>query len=175
MAPSSTASKFAKRKDNRMSARFSVRPLRPADLDEILRIERLSFGKDSYDRNLFAEYLHKCGDLFLAVERGRSLCGYMITCTRGQPPGRAEIISIAVDPEMRGAGAGSALMDSTLRRLRRRPIGRLVLMVKVTNRAAVAFYEKYGFQKVRTVRQYYEDGADGWLMARNFTPPAQRP
>jgi ribosomal-protein-alanine N-acetyltransferase len=39
-------------------------------------------------------------------------------------------------------------------------------MVRVTNREARAFYEKYGFRKVRTVRGYYEDGGDGWLMAR---------
>lgn len=150
-----------------MPARFLVRRLRSSDLDEILIIEHLSFGKDAYDRNLFAEFLHKCGDLFLVVERGRKVCGYMITCTRGQGAlGRAELVSVAVNPAMRAKGAASALMDSTLRRLRLRGIGRLGLMVRVTNQEARAFYEKYGFRKVRTVRQYYEDGGDGWLMAR---------
>jgi ribosomal-protein-alanine N-acetyltransferase len=76
------------------------------------------------------------------------------------------VISIAVDPAARRGGAGSALMDSTLRRLRLRRIGRLVLMVRVTNRKARAFYEKYEFRKVRTLRGYYEDGADAWLMVR---------
>ena len=42
-------------------------------------------------------------------------------------------------------------MDSTLRRLRRRGITRLGLMVKVTNQRALAFYEKYGFRKLRRV------------------------
>ncbi|HEV3199966.1 MAG TPA: ribosomal protein S18-alanine N-acetyltransferase [Bryobacteraceae bacterium] len=150
-----------------MLARFLVRRIRGSDLDQILEIEHLSFGKDAYDRNLFAEYLHKCGDLFLVVERGRKVCGYMVTCTRGQGAlGRAELVSVAVDPAARGEGAASALMDSTLRRLRLRGIGRFALMVRVTNREARAFYEKYGFRKVRTVRGYYEDGGDGWLMAR---------
>jgi ribosomal-protein-alanine N-acetyltransferase len=62
-------------------------------------------------------------------------------------------------------------MDSTLRRLRLRRIGRFGLMVKVTNREARAFYEKYGFRKVRTVRRYYEDGNDGWLMGRTDVRP----
>jgi ribosomal-protein-alanine N-acetyltransferase len=150
-----------------MPARFLVRRLRSSDLDEILIIEHLSFGKDAYDRNLFAEFLHKCGDLFLIVETGRKICGYMITCTRGPGAvGRAELVSVAVNPAMRAKGAASALMDSTLRRLRLRGIGRLGLMVRVTNLEARAFYEKYGFRKIRIVRQYYEDGADGWLMAR---------
>jgi len=58
------------------------------------------------------------------------------------------------------------LMQSTLRRLRRRKVARLVLMVKTNNGAARAFYAKYGFEKVRIVRKYYEDGSDGLLMAR---------
>jgi ribosomal-protein-alanine N-acetyltransferase len=151
-----------------MSARFSVRRLRASDFDRILQIEHLSFQEDAYDRNLFAEYHQKCGELFLVVERDRKVCGYMVTCVSGQGVlRRAELISIAVDPAARGTGAGSALMDSTLRRLRLRRVGRLGLMVKVTNAEARAFYEKYSFRKIRTVRGYYEDGGDGWLMARN--------
>jgi ribosomal protein S18 acetylase RimI-like enzyme len=40
-------------------------------------------------------------------------------------------------------------------------------MVKVTNEEARAFYERYWFERVRRVRRYYEDGEDGWLMARD--------
>ena len=58
-------------------------------------------------------------------------------------------------------------MDSTLRRLRRRGIGRLALMVKVTNERARGFYEKYGFKQVKRVPRYYEDSADGLLLARD--------
>jgi ribosomal-protein-alanine N-acetyltransferase len=36
--------------------------------------------------------------------------------------------------------------------------------VKVTNDRARAFYESYGFRKLRRVPGYYEDGADGVLM-----------
>lgn len=146
-----------------MRGRIEVRKFRPADMDRIDRIEKASFGKDAYDRNLFAGFFNKCPDLFLTAKRRDAVCGYMITCLRGD---RAEVVSIAVDPAARGRGVASTLMDSTLRRLRRRKIGRLVLMVKVSNRAARAFYEKYGFEKVRLVKKYYEDGSDGVLMAR---------
>jgi ribosomal protein S18 acetylase RimI-like enzyme len=104
--------------------------------------------------------------MFLVAVKGRSVCGYMVTCTGGKAAAnRAELVSIAVDPKHRGKGIASALMDSTLRRLRRRGVVRLLLMVKVTNRVAIRFYEKYGFCKSRIVRGYYEDGADGWRMA----------
>jgi len=142
---------------------FHVRRLRPADLDRIQEIEHASFGKDAYDRNLFAEYLHKCGELFLVAERGGRICGYAITCTRAGGSG-AEVISIAVDPAARGKGAASVLLRSTFRRLRRRGIPRVSLMVKVTNVPARRFYEKWGFTRVRRVKGYYEDGKDGIRM-----------
>lgn len=146
-----------------MSKPFEIRRIRAADLDRIEEIEKASFGKDAYDRNLFAELFDKCGDLCLVALRRSAVCGYAITCIRGE---RAEVISIAVDRAARGRGAGSALMDSTLRRLRRRKVERLSLTVKVTNAPARAFYLKYGFEKTRLVRKYYEDGADGVRMAR---------
>ena len=76
------------------------------------------------------------------------------------------MVSIAVLPDHRKRGVASALMDSTLRRLRRRQVGQLTLMVKVSNTAALRFYERYGFRRIRRVRRYYEDGADGFLFVR---------
>src|SRR5689334_18408160 len=113
-----------------MTKGFSVRVLRLADLDRILQIEQASFGDDAYDRNLFADFFHNCGGLFLVVEHRRRVCGYIVTCTGGN---KAELVSIAVDPAVRGKGVASVLMDSTIRRLRRRRIPRLVLMVRGTN------------------------------------------
>jgi ribosomal-protein-alanine N-acetyltransferase len=146
-----------------METRFSVRRAKLQDLDRVMEIERASFGREAYDRNLFAEYLRVCGDLFLLARRGGSVCGYMITCARGD---RAEIVSVAVDPAARGRGAARALMSSTLRRLRTRGVVRIGLIVKTTNAGARAFYEKCGFRKLRRVPRYYEDGTDGILMAR---------
>jgi ribosomal-protein-alanine N-acetyltransferase len=134
-------------------------------MDRILEVEHASFGKDAYDRNLFAEFFHKCGGLFLVAVRRSGVCGYIVTCIRGE---RAELVSIAVDPAARGKGAASALLESTLRRLRRRSVARFGLMVRVTNAPARAFYEKYGFRPLRTVRRYYEDGEDGLLMTKDL-------
>ena len=151
-----------------MDKRFAIRQVRQRDLGRILEIEAASFGEDAYDRNLFAEFTRKCGGLFLVAERGAKVCAYSITAiSRVRMGNRAELVSVAVDPAFLGKGAASALMDSTLRRLRRRGIPRLVLMVKVTNRRARAFYEKYGFRKLRRVARYYEDGADGIFLARD--------
>jgi ribosomal-protein-alanine N-acetyltransferase len=150
-----------------MTRVFSIRLFRLSDLPRILEIECSSFGKDAYDRNLFAYFHHKCGDLFLVAVKGRNVCGYGVSCKGGGVrSGRAELVSIAVDPRYRGKGIASQLLESTIRRLRRRGVVRLHLMVKVTNDTAIRFYERHGFQKGRIVRGYYEDGSDGRGMSK---------
>ncbi|MGA2195964.1 MAG: GNAT family N-acetyltransferase [Bryobacteraceae bacterium] len=147
-----------------MSSEFTIRRFRLSDMVRILEIERAIFPRDAYDRNLFAEYFHTCGELFLVLVRRGNICGYMLTCIRPRP----EIVSLAVQPGERRKGAARLLLESTIRRLRRRQVGRLNLMVRVKNRAARKFYVKHGFVKIRVVRQYYEDGTDGFLMSRNL-------
>ena len=152
-----------------MDERFVIGLVRQRDLSRILEIEAASFGADAYDRNLFAEYTRKCGGLFLVAKWGTRVCAYSITAiSSSRTRNRAELVSVAVDPAFLGKGAASALMDSTLRRLRRRQVTRLGLMVKVTNLPARAFYEKYGFRTLRRVARYYEDGTDGLSLAKDL-------
>jgi ribosomal-protein-alanine N-acetyltransferase len=146
-----------------MLADLSVRPARLSDLPVILAIETACFGPDAYDRKLFAELHRKCGGLFLVAMRGARVIAYAVTCIN---PKEAELISIAVAPRHRSRGAASILMDSTLRRLRRRNVTRFKLMVKVSNAAAISFYRKYAFRELRRVARYYEDGSDGLLFVR---------
>ena len=108
-----------------MRTQYMIRRAGLADLDRILEIERSSFGREAYDRKLFAYYQEWCGDLFLVSGRPGRVSGYMVTCVRG---GRAELVSVAVDPACRQKGAASALLESTLRRLGRRGVSRLGLV-----------------------------------------------
>lgn len=144
-----------------------MRSFRAADMDRILEIEHESFGADAYDRNLFAELFHKCGNLFLVAAAERNICGYMVTCMRGpRAPDTAELVSVAVNPSARNRGVASALMKNALRRLRLRGAVRFSLMVRVSNAAARRFYVRHGFRSVRKSRGYYEDGEDAVLMSK---------
>lgn len=152
-----------------MKQRFVIRPVRQRDLDRIEVIEAASFGADAYDRNLFADYTRICGGLFLVADAGTKVIGYSITALPARWAGkRAELVSVAVHPAYLGKGAAAALLESTLRRLRRRSVARLTLTVKVTNLRARAFYDKYGFRKLRRVPEYYEDGQDGLLLFKDL-------
>jgi ribosomal protein S18 acetylase RimI-like enzyme len=151
--------------------RFSLRRFRLADMEELLPIERACFGRDAYDRKLFAEYARACGGLFLVVEDGAALArlaGYAIACISRPRPGLASLISIAVAPAARGQGAASLLLSSTIRRLKLRGVDRLTLVVRESNGRAIRFYERHGFTRLRRSPRYYEDGEDGILMRRGL-------
>ena len=148
-----------------MPAEYTIRRFKPADMDRVLEIERGCFGKDAYDRKLFAEYERKCGGLFLLAEGSRTVDGYSIACVSGKGGTLiASLESIAVDPRARGKGAASLLLKSTIRRLKLQGVGRITLMVRRSNTVALQFYERRGFTAVRRAPGYYEDGAEGLVM-----------
>jgi len=148
-----------------MPNRYTIRRFHSTDMERILEIERASFGKDAYDRKLFAEYRRKCGVLFLLAEGEGRVDGYSIVCMceiKGNLV--ASLESIAVVPRARGKGAASSLLKSTIRRLKLRGVGRITLMVRRSNAVALQFYERRGFAAVRRAPGYYEDGEEGLVM-----------
>jgi ribosomal-protein-alanine N-acetyltransferase len=148
-----------------MPAEYTIRRFKPADMDRVLEIERACFGRDAYDRKLFAEYQRKCGGLFLLAEGSRTVDGYSLACVSERLGNLvASLESIAVDPRARGKGAASLLLKSTIRRLKLQGVRRITLMVRRSNAVALQFYERRGFTAVRRAPGYYEDGEEGLVM-----------
>jgi len=133
-----------------------------------MEIERASFGKDAWTVELFLEYWRACPRLFLIAKHRRRIAGYSIARVdwRG-----AELESIAVDPLYRGRGIAQALLNATISRLR---AGSLRLMVSTSNAAALRFYQRFGFSRVRKVPGYYGVGRDAWRMRLKISRPNQQ-
>jgi ribosomal-protein-alanine N-acetyltransferase len=70
----------------------------------------------------------------------------------------AEILSIVVDKSTRRQGVGRALFAKHLDRLRDLGVRELFLEVEETNRAAIAFYDGFGFKNVGRREAYYQRG-----------------
>ena len=142
-----------------------MRRFESGDLEDILAIERESFGADAWSKTLFAAYLRKYPELFLVARVGRKTVGYSITCAGVRT---AELVSIAVERSARGHGVARALLDYSLAELRKDRVKSWWLMVEVDNVAAIRFYERYGFISTKRVKGYYGAGRDAWRM-RLFT------
>jgi GNAT superfamily N-acetyltransferase len=58
----------------------------------------------------------------------------------------AEVHTLAVAPERRGQGIGTALLHEVYRRVRALGVGEMLIGVLATNDRALAFYEREGFR-----------------------------
>jgi ribosomal-protein-alanine N-acetyltransferase len=140
---------------------MQVRQFQIGDMDDILAIERESFGRDAWSKKLFLEYFREYPELFLIAKLGSRTAGYSITCAGWRS---AELASIAVDPRHRRRGVGQSLLDFTLAQLRARRVKTWWLMVDTMNESGGGFYERYGFVRTKIVKRYYGAGRDAWRM-----------
>jgi ribosomal-protein-alanine N-acetyltransferase len=98
---------------------------------------------------------------FLVAELEGKVIGYTIGRKLDE---LAEVISIAVLPEFRRRGIGSALWLRLRDELKEMGVKTVRLHVRVSNEPAIRFYEKFGFERTRLEPSYYSDGEDAWLM-----------
>ncbi len=153
---------------------YRIRKARLEDLDQVIRINEITLP-EHYPRWFWENHLKNWGEAFFVAEVGDKIVGYVMTRVEYGPgytvPGimvkRGHIISIAVLPEYRRRGIGTALMKAAMDALRKVYGCREVyLEVRVSNMPAIKLYEKLGFRKVKVIPMYYLDGEDAYLMAR---------
>ncbi|MFB6130887.1 MAG: GNAT family N-acetyltransferase [Salinigranum sp.] len=110
--------------------------------DENVLKQRRSFFMDAYRRSR-THLLYEDGTLvgFASVRRD----GY--------------ILFLAVAPETRGEGYGRHLIAAVARNHRT-----VTCHARTTNENALSFYEHIGFEIVRRINNYYEDGGDAYYL-----------
>ena len=84
----------------------------------------------------------------------------------------AELLTIAVLPEVRRRGLGRTLLQDGMRDAARRGAARMFLEVAAANARAVALYERAGFHAVGRRAGYYGPGRDALVMRAALVRPA---
>jgi ribosomal protein S18 acetylase RimI-like enzyme len=103
--------------------------------------------------------------LTLVARRGGAPLGFVRIHPRGVA-GSPYIASIAVAPEARGEGVGTALLDEVERLY---PKARYIfLCVSSFNPRARALYERHGYTLIGELPDYVIDGASELLMAKRL-------
>jgi ribosomal-protein-alanine N-acetyltransferase len=149
---------------------LAVRALSFSDLPQVIAIERRSFP-NPWSLAMFVLELSKPSGICLAAIHGDRIVGYVI-CARYDEA--FHVMNIAVDPDHRRGGVGSALLDSVIARAGED--ANYTLEVRVSNAGAIALYERYGFHGVGTRPRYYADnGEDAIIMWRALGTPWETP
>jgi len=74
--------------------------------------------------------------------------------------GHGHISGIAVDKEYRTQGIGKSLLKTVEREFLANNLEKVTLEVRISNRGAIGFYEKQGYNRSYIVKRYYADGED---------------
>ncbi len=135
-----------------------------ADLPTLAAIERRSFP-DPWPAELLAAYFGDPRALILVAE-DPEIVGFLIAREESALWGSRtlHIHDLAVDPNHRRRGAGSALLAELIAVASGRGVPRIRLEVRVTNEGARRFYNAHGFRPVRRLPCYYEDGGPALRM-----------
>jgi ribosomal-protein-alanine N-acetyltransferase len=79
------------------------------------------------------------------------------------------IMKLAVDPRWRKRGTATALLEAAQREAVRRHAALMLLEVRPSNRAAIGFYRKAGFQTIGVRPNYYpKTGEDALVMSKRL-------
>ena len=135
------------------------------NMKEITVLERLSFANPWSRESLTAELanpLNLTSIISFQSLSGTKLVGYCLT--RIISP-EAELLRIAVAPEMRRQGAATVILNGLLQKLQiSQPVGRIYLEVSEKNQPAITLYRKTGFTEINCRPNYYDNGTTGALI-----------
>jgi ribosomal-protein-alanine N-acetyltransferase len=152
---------------------YSIRPARPADLDEIARIERASF-RIPWKREFFQSELSELYRYARVLSGGEGIeppiGGYLFAVSLYE---EFHVNKIATDPAVRQRGYGRMLIEDAIAHARGMRAASMTLEVRVSNLPAREFYRSYGFREAFRRKSYYQDGEDAYALVLPLSPARQ--
>jgi GNAT superfamily N-acetyltransferase len=129
-----------------------LRPLRPADLDAVVEIDRCITGRSRrvfFERRLTAALADPAGFMAVAVDCGGACAGFAIARLQNGEFGddrRVAVLDvIGVDPARQGAGIGSLLLAGITARMKRHDIVELRTQIDWRDQDLIRFFAAAGF------------------------------
>ncbi|MGD1108188.1 MAG: ribosomal protein S18-alanine N-acetyltransferase [Terracidiphilus sp.] len=155
-----------------LAENVQIRPMTAADMARVMEIaaslpEAPQWPEAASLDAMNPESMHRRIALVAAGPRPESVQGFTVASLL---PAQAELESIAVAAGSQRRGLGRMLFGALLNELRAGGVLEIVLEVRASNRAAVAFYRAAGFDQTGIRRAYYADPIeDAVLMRLHFT------
>ena len=147
-------------------------PMTADHLDELERLERICFSRP-WSKRMLAEELDNACAAFLVAEDGDTgavlgYAGLLAMMDEGY------ITNVAVFPEYRRCGVAAKIIEVFMNFARGNQLSFLTLEVRPSNEAAIALYQRFGFEEVGRRRNYYDlPKEDALILTRYFKEEAR--
>jgi len=151
---------------------YQLRRFKPSDLDGVIRINRECLP-ENYTALFFINLYKRFPGTFIVAEADGKIVGYIMCRIETGIPSfkllgitkKGHVISIAVLPSHQGKGIGYALIHEATQAMVNYKAKECYLEVRESNLSAIHLYMKLGFETARTLRNYYADGEDAFVLA----------
>jgi len=121
-----------------------------SDLDAIMRVEQAAHSHP-WAASIMQRYLEKPDTCWVWEEQGVIQAHSVVSAVAGE----AELLTIAVHPEMQGKGLGRKMLGQVIEQAQRHQAEQIFLEVRESNSAAIALYENSGFCELGRRNNYY--------------------
>lgn len=138
----------------------SFRPFDATFASAAADMERTVMGSDAWSASSFVDDISRANRVWWMAVIDERLVGYAGALI---VDGDAQVLKVAADPQMRRKGIASSLMQRALEDARNLAARSASLEVRVSNRAAQAFYEALGMERVGCRPRYYSDKEDAFI------------
>ena len=128
-----------------------IRPMRPADVLEVVAIERASY-QFPWSEGIFRDCL-RVGYVCRVVTVERQVSGYGVMSVGA---GEAHILNLCVTESFRCRGAGKKILICLIERAHAAGMAEAFLEVRPSNTMAIRLYQSLGFEQVGMRRGYYQ-------------------
>ena len=134
------------------------------DLGALRHVEQVCFPKDAWPLIDLIGVLTFPGVIRLKAVNSKQMVGFIAGDVR-RMEGVAWIATVAVLPEHRGKGIGSALLKACEDQI---TVNNVRLCVRTSNDVAIHLYEKFGYGRVGEWTRYYQDGESALVMEKKL-------
>lgn len=136
------------------SSRVTIRSAKVPDLAAIGQLEMRSFS-NPWDPDTFRVLLRRPrAKVLVAEDPEEGVVGFAVLWWVLD---QAELANLAVQPEMRGRGIGSALLDQAISHAGSVGAESLFLEVRASNESAQGLYKSRGFLQISLRKGYYQN------------------
>jgi ribosomal-protein-alanine N-acetyltransferase len=145
-----------------------IRDATRSDFPLLLTIDQTCFSADiAYDADELAYYMERSQSHTLVAEVGQQVVGFLLVDIQTLPTGLlATLITLDVVEIARRTGIGSALFARSEAILVESGVSRYQLQVDTTNKSAIEFYRRAGFDWIETLEDYYPNSANAYVMEK---------
>ena len=134
--------------------------MRQPDLDSVCQLECES-QSHPWSRQHFIDELSNSVSTIDLYWIGETLAGFLCSWLIA---GELQVQNVAVRTDLRRRGIARSLIEHVIERSKSSGLTSVWLEVRVGNSAAIALYEKFGFEKSGIRQAYYPDGEDALVM-----------